>query len=55
VRNETAFAKRPQQRVQGLDPLGAAGLDHRPPAALERLFDEMRQHFVERFLLEVIE
>ena len=41
--------------VEGLDPLFGGGLHDHPPAALERFFDQCRQHTLERVVLQVVE
>ena len=55
VRQETVVAKRPEHSVERLGALPARGFDHRPPAALEALFEQLRQHAFERLRLEVVE
>ena len=55
VREEAVLLVGPQREIDRSETLVASRLHHRAPAALERFFDEARQHLLQRLLLQVIE
>jgi outer membrane protein insertion porin family len=52
---ERIVAIGPEMGIEGLGALGAADFDHGAPAALERFFEELRQHDLEGPGFEMIE
>jgi len=55
MRQKAVVAEDPQMGVERLDPLFRGGLHDHSPAALERFFDQSRQHALKRLALQVIE
>jgi ribosomal protein S12 methylthiotransferase accessory factor YcaO len=55
VRQEIVVAIGPQMRVERVDPFVGRGLHHDPPAALVRSLQELRQHALERLVLQMVE
>jgi hypothetical protein len=55
MRQERVVAERPQMRIERLDPLLRRSLHDDAPAALERLFEQGREHPLDRLALQMIE
>ncbi len=55
MRQKAVITERPQMRIKGVDAILRRGLHDRAPAALERALEQVRQHFLERLFLQVIE
>jgi hypothetical protein len=55
MRQESLVAIGPQMRVERIAPLLRGDLDHRPPAALDALLEELRKDLFDRATVEMVE
>jgi hypothetical protein len=55
VWQKTLVAIRPEVRVKRVAPFLGAELDDHPPLPFQALFQQLRQHTLERLTLEVVE
>ncbi len=55
VRKKAALSVGPKHEVQCIEPLFAPRLNNGAPAALQRLFEKVRQYFLERLAFKMIE